>query len=69
MDFNARIETDAKLIAAAMAGDEQAFRELVQIYQGPVFACTQALTRNPADAADAAQEAFVKGLVDDIQLN
>ena len=53
-------ERDAALIARAIGGDECAFRELVQLYQGAVFACTQAVTRNPVDAADAAQEAFIR---------
>ena len=56
-DFSRRIETDAKLIAATMAGDEHAFRELVQVYQGPVFGLAQhveyGLGLDPHRAGDA----------------
>lgn len=57
---NQQRERDAALIARAIDGDECAFRDLVHLYQGAVFACTQAVTRNPNDAADAAQETFIR---------
>lgn len=52
--------TDAELVRRAMEGDDQAFRELVLRYQRLVFACAYAITRNHADAGDAAQEAFIR---------
>ena len=59
-DAPGRLLADAVLIERAMQGDEPAFRDLVWHYQGMVFACAQAITRNPADAEDAAQEAFIR---------
>ena len=54
------IERDARAVARVLEGDEHAFRELVIAYQEQVFACAWAVTRNEADAADAAQEAFIR---------
>ena len=51
---------DHTLVQRALAGDDRAFHDLVRRYQGPVFACTRAITGNTADAADAAQEAFIR---------
>ena len=53
-------EHDARVIARVLAGDEQAFRDIVCCYQNAVFACAYAITRNQADAADAAQDAFIR---------
>lgn len=55
-----RLQVDAALIERALRGDGQAFRDLVFHYQGLVFACAHAITRNPTDAEDAAQEAFIR---------
>jgi RNA polymerase sigma-70 factor (ECF subfamily) len=52
--------SDAAVIARVLRGDDSAFGELVVRYQGMVFGCTRAITRNHADAADAAQEAFIR---------
>ena len=52
--------TDAELVRRTLDGEDQAFRELVLRYQRLVFACAYAVTRNHADAADAAQEAFIR---------
>jgi len=51
---------DAELITRAIGGHDDAFRCLVQRYQGAVYGCTLAITRNRPDAADAAQEAFIR---------
>ena len=49
---------EEKWIAAARAGDQGAFGELVRLYEKRVLALTQRMCRNPEDAAEAAQEAF-----------
>jgi RNA polymerase sigma-70 factor (ECF subfamily) len=50
---------DAELAERAGAGDERAFTALVRRHERPVFAlCCRYL--GPADAADAAQETFVR---------
>ena len=52
--------SDQALVEAALAGDDRAFRALVERYQRPVYACAWAVTRNSADAADVAQETFIR---------
>ena len=49
-------------IEAARQGDQDAFAELVRLYEKRVFALTTRMCRNPEDAAEAAQEAFLSGL-------
>jgi RNA polymerase sigma-70 factor (ECF subfamily) len=48
------------LVAAAKAGDNTAFEELVVRYEGKIFGLTMSITGNRADAEDATQEAFLK---------
>lgn len=46
-------------IDAARQGDQDAFEQLVRLYEKRVFALTLRMCRNPEDAAEAAQEAFL----------
>ena len=50
---------DAEAVRQCRAGHVEAFRHLVGRYQGRALAHGRALTGNDADAADAAQEAFL----------
>jgi RNA polymerase sigma-70 factor (ECF subfamily) len=50
---------DAAATRACRAGHVDAFRHFVDRYQSRALAHARLLTRNEADAADAAQEAFV----------
>ena len=50
---------DAAAIRACRTGNVDAFRHFVDRYQGRALAHARLLTRNEADAADAAQEAFM----------
>ena len=52
--------SDPELVEASEGGDKQAFEELVRRYQDPVFGLAYRMTGNHADAADLAQEAFVR---------
>ena len=54
MDFQ-----EQKWIRAAREGDQDAFAELVRLYEKKVFALTSRMCKNPEDAAEAAQEAFL----------
>lgn len=46
-------------IEAAKSGDQEAFGQLVRAYEKRVFALTLRMCKNPADAEEAAQEAFL----------
>lgn len=46
-------------IDAARRGDTSAFEELVKLYEKRVYALTLRMCKNPEDAAEAAQEAFL----------
>lgn len=46
-------------IDAARQGDEEAFAQLVRLYEKRVFALTLRMCKNQDDAAEAAQEAFL----------
>ena len=50
---------DAHAVRACLDGDGQAFQPLVRRYQQRALGHARALTGNDADAADAAQDAFV----------
>jgi RNA polymerase sigma factor (sigma-70 family) len=51
---------DAELVERARRGDVDAYEELVQRYQGLANRVAFLVTRDGAEAEDAAQEAFVK---------
>lgn len=54
------METDAHLVASALAGSQEAFRELVLRFERPVYSLIARMVNDPAAAEDLAQEAFVK---------
>jgi RNA polymerase sigma-70 factor, ECF subfamily len=51
---------DNALLARAAAGDQQAFRELVERHQRKAHAVAFGLVRNPEDAREVVQEAFLR---------
>ena len=53
-------EDEPGLLRAAQGGDHTAFAEVVRRYQRSVYRVAYALTRNPDDADDLAQETFVR---------
>ena len=53
-------EDEHLLVAAAKAGDANAFEELVNRYERKIFRLTMNITRNREDAEDAMQDAFMK---------
>ena len=50
---------DATAVRMCLAGEQDAFRSIVDRYQARALAHAQVLTRHEADAADATQDAFV----------
>ena len=53
-------DDDKDLITAAAEGDDDAFSEIVERYQRPVYNLCYRLLGNHGDAEDASQEAFMK---------
>jgi RNA polymerase sigma factor (sigma-70 family) len=53
-------ESDIELITRARSGDEMAFRALLNRYQRGVYGICLRMIRNRDEAADLAQESFVK---------
>jgi RNA polymerase sigma-70 factor (ECF subfamily) len=51
---------DLALVRRAQAGDRGAFRKLFDLYHRRVFQMAVAMLRNPQDANDVVQEAFVR---------
>jgi RNA polymerase sigma-70 factor (ECF subfamily) len=54
------MRTDAELVASALKGSQDAFRELVERFERPVYSLIVRMVQDPATAEDLAQEAFVK---------
>ncbi|MGK0357740.1 MAG: RNA polymerase sigma-70 factor (ECF subfamily) [Bradymonadia bacterium] len=52
--------TDQELVIRCKQGDHRAFRILVDKYQRRAYGVAMGILRNPEDAMDAAQEAFIK---------
>ncbi len=51
---------DARLVERVVAGDGDAFRQLVERYQRPVYGLLLRMVRSPALAEDLAQESLIK---------
>lgn len=55
------VQTDeATLIREALAGDQEAFRQIVERYQGAVYNLAYRMLGDAEEAEDAAQEIFVR---------
>jgi RNA polymerase sigma-70 factor (ECF subfamily) len=54
------VENDQELIALILAGDQDAFTALVELYQRPVFNLAFRMLNDAREAEDAAQEAFLR---------
>ncbi len=52
--------TDQELVARVLDGEQQAFTELVEAYQQPVYNLAYRMLGNAREAEDAAQEAFLR---------
>lgn len=58
--MNANGSEEAALVRRVQAGDESAFREIVERYQSKVFSIIYGILRNRNDAEDIAQQVFAK---------
>ncbi len=54
------MKTDAELVAGALRGSQDAYRELVKRFERPVYSLVLRMVQDPAAAEDLAQEVFVK---------
>ncbi len=52
--------SDAELVVVALAGNTQAFDVLVNRYRRAMLAVAQKIVRNPTDAEDVVQDAFLR---------
>ena len=59
-DEPAPIDPTLEWIAAAQAGDEAAFAELVQRFERPIYGFVLGLVRNTDDARDLMQEVWLR---------
>ncbi len=53
-------DDDLLIVDRVLAGDTQAFADLVRRHEQRVYRTTMSVTKNPEDAEDAAQETFLK---------
>jgi RNA polymerase sigma-70 factor (ECF subfamily) len=51
---------DDEILRRLREGDDEAFDEIVRLYQGDVYRLAYRLTGNPAEADDVAQETFLR---------
>jgi RNA polymerase sigma factor (sigma-70 family) len=63
LDANQVESSEAELIGRALRDDPDAWRQLVSHYQEPVFRLAYLVLRDPDEAADVAQEAFVQAFL------
>ena len=62
-------QSDEELVGACLAGNRNAFEQLVRRHQDSVYGLAVSMTRNHADASDMAQEAFVRAYLKLDQFN
>ena len=54
------MQEDNRWIQQVLAGDKQAYAHLINKYKNPLYATILRMTKNPHDAQDLVQEAFIK---------
>ncbi len=54
------MKTDTELVAGALKGSQDAYRELVKRFERPIYSLIVRMVQDPAAAEDLAQEVFVK---------
>ncbi len=59
---NVRAASDKELMAACRAGDRIALERLLTPHERPLYHLCLGILRNPSDAEDAVQEAFLRAL-------
>ncbi len=55
-----KAKTDLELVRRCQKGDEAAFVKLIERYQKKVFSIALSMVKDPEDAMDIAQDAFIK---------
>lgn len=53
-------QQDARILRGLRAGIEEAYQELIDRYEQPVYSVVYRLLENPGDASDVVQEVFLK---------
>ena len=60
LPMNSPRAVDTELVRQTLAGDQAAFEQLVERYQGRLFALTRNYTRNAVEIEDIVQDTFLK---------
>jgi len=53
-------QPEAGLVRRCLAGDEKAYRELIEMYQARIYSLSLRMVRQAEDAQDVTQETFVR---------
>lgn len=53
-------QMELKIVRAAIAGDQDAIRDLYELYAGPIHRCVRRVVRDEHDSEDLTQEVFLK---------
>lgn len=54
------MQEDHEWVQAVLAGDKQAYAHIINKYKNPLYGTILRMTKNPHDAQDLVQEAFIK---------
>ena len=54
------MKTDAEVVAEALGGAQEAFREIVVRFERPIYSLIVRMVQDPGTAEDLAQEVFIK---------
>jgi len=54
------MEEELQLIQEVLSGNKQAYAQIINKYKNPLYATILRMTKNPQDAEDLVQEAFIK---------
>ncbi len=54
------MQEDYEWVQAVLAGDKQAYAHIINKYKNPLYGTILRMTKNPHDAQDLVQEAFIK---------
>ena len=63
------MQEEHQWIQEVLAGDKQAYAQIINKYKNPLYGTILRMTRNPHDAQDLVQEAFIYFRKEDSHFN